>query len=228
MTHSQNTLVFADRPRASNRWARLGVRLSDAAALGLCCLLVQSCSSLMPADTSTAPATEAKPAAQTSTAPCADCADATPAQAPSTAAVNRGEAQPGPLATASEETARAAQTPDTKTPPAETPPATSAAKPAAGEKPAHAASNKSAAGSKHPADSTTPYFVNVGAFAVAANASNTYQKVQAAGITVFTQEVDTPKGHLTRVRAGPFATRSDADAVAQKIRALDLDAIVLR
>ena len=78
------------------------------------------------------------------------------------------------------------------------------------------------------ADGAKPYFINIGAFAVQANASNAYQKVLAAGITVFTQEIDTPKGKLTRVRAGPFLTRSDADAVAKHIRTLELDAVVMR
>lgn len=78
------------------------------------------------------------------------------------------------------------------------------------------------------ADGAKPYFINIGAFAVEANASNAYQKVLAAGIAVFTQQIDTPKGRLTRVRAGPFSTRSDADTVAKRIRTLELDAVVMR
>lgn len=63
---------------------------------------------------------------------------------------------------------------------------------------------------------------------MATNASHAYQKAQDAGIAVFTQELETPKGKLTRVRAGPYTTRSEANAMAQKVRALGLDAVVMR
>ncbi len=77
-------------------------------------------------------------------------------------------------------------------------------------------------------DGAKPFYVHIGAFGVPANANNAYQKVQATGIMVTTQEVDTPKGRLTRVRAGPFLTRPEAEAAAKRIHELELDAVILR
>lgn len=77
--------------------------------------------------------------------------------------------------------------------------------------------------------SVTPFFyVSIGAFAIAENASKAYKTVSEANIVVFTQDVETPKGKLTRVRAGPYTTRALADAVAKKIGLLGLDAVIVR
>lgn len=112
------------------------------------------------------------------------------------------------------------------------PQAVVAATPAAATEPAATAATHTAAATAPAAtataDSAKPYYVHVGAFGVPANANNAYQKVLATGIMVSTQEVDTPKGRLTRVRAGPFLTRADADTAAKRIHELELDAVVLR
>ena len=71
-------------------------------------------------------------------------------------------------------------------------------------------------------------YVNAGLFAVSANGSNAYQKLENAGLPVFSDVVVSKKGHLTRVRVGPYATRAQADAAAKKIRSLHLDANVFR
>lgn len=68
------------------------------------------------------------------------------------------------------------------------------------------------------------YFINVGLFAKDRNASNAYTKLRAAGLPAFKQ---TLKGR-TRVRVGPFATQVGADAAAEQIRALQLDAVVFQ
>ena len=82
-----------------------------------------------------------------------------------------------------------------------------------------------------PATPPTPgkhYVINVGLFANEANARKAHAKLTEAGLTAFTQELDTTKGKRTRVRVGPFATAAQADAAAVKIRALQLDAQVLK
>ena len=68
----------------------------------------------------------------------------------------------------------------------------------------------------------------MGLFAIDANARNTYARLRDAGLVAFTQELDTTKGKRTRVRVGPFDNRSEAEAAAEKIRALKLEAVVFR
>ena len=58
------------------------------------------------------------------------------------------------------------------------------------------------------------------------HARRAHGKLQAAGLAVFTQSLNTNNGKRTRVRVGPFDTREDADAAAGKIQALALDAVV--
>lgn len=72
------------------------------------------------------------------------------------------------------------------------------------------------------------YYINVGLFAVPGNGRNAYQKLDAAGLPVFLDGIQSKKGPLTRVRVGPFTTRAQADAAAKKIQALQLAAIVFR
>lgn len=68
--------------------------------------------------------------------------------------------------------------------------------------------------------------VQVGAFADPAKAREARQKLEKAGIKTYTQVVDTKEGQRTRVRAGPFPTREEAEQVAAKVRALDLPASI--
>jgi cell division septation protein DedD len=70
------------------------------------------------------------------------------------------------------------------------------------------------------------YYINVGLFAVASNGSNAYNKLKAADLPAFTENVESNVGKLTRVRVGAYATRAKANAAAKKIRSLKLDAIV--
>ena len=76
-----------------------------------------------------------------------------------------------------------------------------------------------------PAERTTGrYFVNVGLFAVDANARKAQARLRAAGVRVQTQELQMKNGKRIRVRAGPYQTRAQAEAAADKIRALGLEA----
>ncbi len=70
------------------------------------------------------------------------------------------------------------------------------------------------------------FYINVGLFSKEANAHKAHRKLRDAGLAAFRQELDTPKGRRIRVRVGPFDTQSEADAVAAKIHALKLDAVV--
>lgn len=72
------------------------------------------------------------------------------------------------------------------------------------------------------------YLINVGLFAQEDNARRTFDRLRAAGLPAITQELQRGDNTLTRVRVGPFASRGQADAAAEKIRAMQLDAVVTR
>ena len=73
-------------------------------------------------------------------------------------------------------------------------------------------------------------FVNVGLFADPDNARNAYVKLVKAGLPAGREVIWPPEGStkskLTRVRAGPFANRAQAQAAVAKIKALQLDAVL--
>jgi DedD protein len=71
------------------------------------------------------------------------------------------------------------------------------------------------------------FIVQVGAFSDPALARETRLKVERAGLTTYTQVVDTKDGKRTRVRVGPFGSRAEADKAAGKIRGLALHAAIL-
>src|SRR4051812_22956013 len=63
------------------------------------------------------------------------------------------------------------------------------------------------------------YIIPVGAFA---NASPVTAKLAQAKIPYYTEALATAKGSVTRVRAGPFATKSAADQAMEKLKGLGL------
>ena len=71
------------------------------------------------------------------------------------------------------------------------------------------------------------YLINVGLFADANNARNASAKLEDAHLPAQRTEFNSPKGKRTRVRAGPFDSQAEADAAAEKIHALGLDAVVI-
>ncbi len=71
------------------------------------------------------------------------------------------------------------------------------------------------------------YVVQVGAFADAASAGAMRQKVEKLGLKTYTQEVATAAGKRIRVRAGPYASREEADKALAKAKAAGLSAVVL-
>jgi DedD protein len=71
------------------------------------------------------------------------------------------------------------------------------------------------------------FVVQVGAFADAAAARETRLKVEKLGLKTYTQVASTPGGNRIRVRAGPFASRGEADKALAKARAAGLTAVML-
>jgi cell division septation protein DedD len=78
------------------------------------------------------------------------------------------------------------------------------------------------------ASATGKFMVNVGLFADPNNARNAYTKLQEGGLPALSQAWKSAKGLRTRVRAGPFESQAEADRAAEKIRALRLDAAVVK
>lgn len=72
------------------------------------------------------------------------------------------------------------------------------------------------------------YGINVGLFAEEANAIKVHTQLTEAGLPATMVKVEGTRGPRTRVRAGPFPDRAVADAAAQRIRAMGLEAQVYR
>ena len=68
--------------------------------------------------------------------------------------------------------------------------------------------------------------VSVGLFAVPENAERIQAKLAAAGLPALKEPIESANGSLTRVRVGPFKRRDQAQAAAEQVRALGLDARV--
>lgn len=100
-----------------------------------------------------------------------------------------------------------------------------AAKPEAkAEKPAEAATQKPPAKKTASAALSKDgrYVVQVIALADAGKAKNMQQQISAAGIKSYTEVVKTAKGDVTRVRAGPFATRKAAERAREQLKKLGM------
>jgi len=69
--------------------------------------------------------------------------------------------------------------------------------------------------------------VQVGAFADAARAHEVRLKLEKAGLKTYTNVADTKDGKRIRVRVGPFASKSEAQKAAQKVKDLKLPAALL-
>lgn len=83
------------------------------------------------------------------------------------------------------------------------------------EAPAKEVPAKSEAVTK-PAEPREQYVIPVGAFS---NAEGVVGKLKAAGIPYYTEAVP---GNLTRVRAGPFASKAAADKALERLKGLGL------
>jgi DedD protein len=66
------------------------------------------------------------------------------------------------------------------------------------------------------------WIVSLDAFSNATNVKQLRTKLSAAGVNSYTEPVKTNKGELTRVRAGPFASREAAEKARAKLNAMGL------
>ncbi len=80
-----------------------------------------------------------------------------------------------------------------------------------------------------PADGkdTGRFVVQAGTFSDDGKLRETRSKLEKAGITTYTQVIESKEGRRVRVRVGPFTSRDEADKVARKIKQLSLQPQVL-
>jgi DedD protein len=99
-----------------------------------------------------------------------------------------------------------------------------AAKPVA-EKPAAKVAEKPA--EKAPEKSALPkpgtFFIQVTALADVERAKLVQRQIIDAGLLSYTQVVAAGNGNVTRVRAGPFATREEAEKAREKLQGIGLE-----
>jgi DedD protein len=88
-------------------------------------------------------------------------------------------------------------------------------------KPAKAAPAKAPKPAAKPAGGQ--FAVQVIALADAEKAKQMQAKITAAGIKAYTEIVKTAKGDVTRVRAGPFATREAAEKAREQLKAIGMN-----
>lgn len=111
-------------------------------------------------------------------------------------------------------------------------PANSAAKPQ-GAAPAREAAKVPAPGMSEKAPGKTTgaaagqFVVQVVALSDAQKAKQMQQQIGAAGIKSYTEVVKTARGDVTRVRAGPFATREAAEKAQQQLKGIGFDGKVI-
>jgi cell division septation protein DedD len=71
------------------------------------------------------------------------------------------------------------------------------------------------------------FVVQLGAFSKAEDATALRDRLRAQGITAFTDTVDTDKGRLTRVKAGPVVDRAEAERLKSQVKArVGIDGLV--
>ena len=112
--------------------------------------------------------------------------------------------------------------------------APAASKTASATKSAEPARPKPTAAAKAPAEdlatvgSAPGFYINVGLFADESNARKAQSRLLNEGLPAFRQTLDGAKGTRVRVRVGPYASRSQAEAAAATVKTLKLKTIIFR
>jgi DedD protein len=71
------------------------------------------------------------------------------------------------------------------------------------------------------------FIVQFGAFSDEAKVKDIRSKLEKSGVKTYIHIAQTSEGRRTRVRAGPFATREEAQKIINKTKSLQLNAVVL-
>lgn len=113
---------------------------------------------------------------------------------------------------------------DSKSSPA--PAAKPTSKPAAEPKTA-ASKEPPKAAAKDSATAAGSYVVQVAALADAARVKQLQKQMSGAGVKTYTEVISTKTGEITRVRAGPYATREAAESARTQLKKAGLDGKVV-
>jgi DedD protein len=106
-------------------------------------------------------------------------------------------------------------------------PAKPAEKPVAAEPVKTVEKAKPAEKTKPAAKDAAGYVVQVAALNDPEKAKQMRDQIGATGVKAYTEVVPTAKGNVTRVRAGPFASRAEADKARDKLKVIGLNGNVL-
>jgi DedD protein len=161
------------------------------------------------------PKADQQPASATSSAPEAPKAAAAPATTEAPA-----KAVSGSEAVDAKDTTKAAAKEPAKTAAAKEPPK-EASKAAPKDPP------KTAAREKDAANGSGVYVIQVAALADAARVKQLQKQMTAAGLKTYTESIATKTGEITRVRAGPYATREAAEIARTQLKKAGLDGQVV-
>ncbi len=153
-----------------------------------------------------------------------------PEPVPERAATESPKAEPAVAESAKPEPAPQASPPvepKAAAPKAESKPAAAKAEP----KPAAAKAEPKPAPAKSEAKAAAPklegFAVQVGAFREEGKLAQARGKIAAAKLPHYTERLDSSSGDLTRLRAGPFATREAAEKAAAQLKRAGLDGRVV-
>ena len=91
---------------------------------------------------------------------------------------------------------------------------------------ATSASPSAAASVAVPADATKAFVVQLGAFSDPAKAKQQQANLLSSGFKAYTETLKVDHNEVTRVRIGPFTTRSAAEAELKKLKKIGLDGVV--
>jgi DedD protein len=81
--------------------------------------------------------------------------------------------------------------------------------------------------SEKPAAAAGNFSVQIGVFSDAANVKQLQDKLAAGGFKYYTEKLSTATGSKIRLRAGPFASRSDAEQARDALKAMGISGIVV-
>lgn len=150
------------------------------------------------------------------------------------AAVQPASPAPAPVAAVTRPASAVASSPAPAPPRASgptPPPVSAAAPPRPAAEPARTSSTAAAGADASMTAASVPaaprFVVQAGAYADAASLRSARQRVEKLGLKTYTQIIESAGGIRTRVRVGPFDSRDEAQAVAERIRAAGLQAAVL-
>ncbi|MBK7492439.1 MAG: SPOR domain-containing protein [Nitrosomonas sp.] len=91
---------------------------------------------------------------------------------------------------------------------------------------ATSASPSAAASVAVPADATKAFVVQLGAFSDQAKAKQQQANLLSSGFKAYTETLKVDHNEVTRVRIGPFTTRSAAETELKKLKKIGLDGVV--